>query len=216
MSEALIIVGAGGHAMSVTNVALSCGMNVVAYVDDNKNGSKILDIPVITKQQCIDTYKTSNFAIAIGDNLVRESVYNEYKFQLPNCKFPPLIHSSAVLGINSKVDDGSVIMPQVNVGPNSKVGMFCILNTSSSIDHDSEMQSFSSIAPRVVTGGNVKIGFRSAVSIGTVIKNEIVIGDDVVIGANSYVNKAFESNQVAYGNPCKFVRDRKKGDSYLT
>ena len=200
----------------MTNVALSCGMNVVAYVDDNKNGSKILDIPVITKQQCIDTYKTSNFAIAIGDNLVRESVYNEYKIKLPNCKFPPLIHSSAVLGINSKVDDGTVIMPQVNVGPNSKVGMFCILNTSSSIDHDSDMQSFSSIAPGVVTGGNVKIGLRSAVSIGTIIKNGILIGDDVVIGANSYVNKAFDSNQVAYGNPCKFVRDRTKGDSYLT
>ena len=71
MSKDIIIVGAGGHAVSVTNVALSCGINVVAYVDNNKAGSKVLDIPVITKQQCIDTYKTANFAIAIGDNSVR-------------------------------------------------------------------------------------------------------------------------------------------------
>ena len=216
MSTAIIIVGAGGHAISVTNVALSCGMSVVAYVDDNKAGGKVLDIPVITKQQCIDTYKTANFAIAIGDNLVRERVYNEYKLELPNCKFPPLIHQSAVIGINSKVGDGAVIMPQTNVGPNSEVGVFCILNTSSSIDHDSDMQSFSSIAPKVVTGGNVKIGIRSAVSIGATVKHGIVIGDDVVIGANSYVDKAFGSNLVAYGNPCKFVRERTKGDSYLS
>ena len=216
MSKAIIIVGAGGHAVSVTNVALSCGMNVVAFVDDNKAGSQILDIPVITKQQCIDTYKTANLAIAIGDNLVRERVYNEYKFELPNCKFPPLIHQSAVIGINSKVGDGAVIMPQTNVGPNSKVGLLCILNTSSTIDHDCDMQSFSSIAPRVVTGGNVKIGVRSAVSIGATVKHGIVIGDDVLIGANSYVNKAFDSNLVAYGTPCKFVRERTKGDAYLS
>lgn len=210
VSKAIIIVGAGGHAVSVTNVALSCGMSVVAYVDDIKAGSKVLDIPVITKQQCINTYKTENFAIAIaiGDNSVRERVYNEYKVELPNCEFPPLIHQSAVIGINSKIGDGAVIMPQANVGPNSKVGVFCILNTSSSIDHDCDLQSFSSIAPRVVTGGNVKIGVRSAVSIGATVKNGILIGDDVVIGANSYVDKAFGSNLVAYGTPCKFVRER--------
>ena len=42
-----------------------------------------------------------------------------------------------------------------------------------------------------------------------------MIGDDVVIGANSYVNKGVEDGVVAYGSPCKFVRSRKKGDSYL-
>jgi sugar O-acyltransferase (sialic acid O-acetyltransferase NeuD family) len=216
VSKDIIIVGAGGHAVSVTNVALSCGINVVAYVDNNKAGSKVLDIPVITKQQCIDTYKTANFAIAIGDNSVRERVYNDYKLELPNCEFPPLIHQTAVIGINSKVGDGTVIMPQTNIGPNSKVGVFCILNTSSSIDHDCDMQSFSSIAPRVVTGGNVNIGVRSALSIGATVKHGIVIGDDVVIGANSYVNKPFDSNLVAYGTPCKFVRERTKEDAYLS
>lgn len=216
MGTAIIIVGVGGHAISVTSVALACGMSVIAYVDDSKAGSEVSGIPVISKQKCIDTYKTANLAIAIGDNSVRERAYNEYKSELPNCKFPSLIHQSAVIGINSEVGDGAVIMPQTNVGPYSKVGEFCILNTSSSIDHECDMHAFSSIGPRVVTGGNVKIGVRSAVSIGATVKHGIVIGDDVVIGANSYVNKAFDSNQLAYGTPCKFVRNRTKGDSYLS
>ena len=93
-------------------------------------------------------------------------------------------------------------MPQVNVGPNSIVDKFCILNTSSSIDHDCEMKSFSSIAPRVATGATIKHG--------------ITVGDDAVIGANSYVNKSVDSNVVAYGSPCKFVRERTKGHSYLS
>ena len=215
MSSTIVIVGAGGHAISVANVASSCGMRVVAYVDDSKSGTEVLGIQVITKQQCIDTYCDENFVIAIGDNSVRELIYKEYKSELPNSKFPSLIHQSAVVGINSRIGNGTVIMPQANVGPNSIIGELCIVNTSSSIDHDCEMQSFSSIAPRVATGGGVNIGVRTAVSIGATIKHGISIGDDVVIGANSYVNKTIDNNIVAYGTPCSVVRTRTKGDPYL-
>tara|TARA_B100000212_G_C27328441_1_gene513461 strand:+ start:605 stop:1255 length:651 start_codon:yes stop_codon:yes gene_type:complete len=215
MSSSIIIIGTGGHAASITNVALSSAMNIEAYVDDNKAGKQIDGIKIISKQECIDIYQNSNFAIAIGDNSVRERVFNEFKLEIRNAKFPPLIHSSSVIGINSKVGEGSVIMPNVNVGPNSKIGMFCILNTSSSIDHDCHMNSFSSLAPGVVTGGNISLGIRSAISIGASVKHGICIGDDVVIGANSYVNEPVKNNVVAYGVPCRFVRDRTKDDKYL-
>ena len=215
MNTSIVIIGAGGHAVSIANVAHGSRMDVVAFVDDNKVGTHLLNIPVISSNQCINEYITANLAIAIGDNAVRERVSNEYKSAMPNARFPALIHSSAVVGINTEIGDGTVVMPQVNIGPNCTVKEFCILNTASSIDHDCEMDAFSSIAPRVVTGGNVKIGLGSAVSIGSTVEHGIVIGDDVVIGANSYVNKRFEGGVLAYGNPCKFVRNRNKGDSYL-
>lgn len=215
MKQSIIIIGTGGHAVSIANVAQGSGMSVIAFVDDNKAGSNLLNIPVITTQQCINKYGAANLAIAIGDNAMRERISNEYKSVMPSAKFPPLIHNTAVVGINSEVGDGTVVMPQVNIGPNCKVGVFCILNTSSSIDHDCEMEAFSSIAPRVATGGNVKIGLSSAISIGATIKHGVVISDNVVIGANSYVNKTVESNVLAYGNPCKFVKKRNKGDPYL-
>ena len=215
MRPSIIIIGAGGHAVSIANVAHGSGMSVIAFVDDDKAGTNLLDIPVISTQRCINEHRTANLTIAIGDNAVRERVSNEYKSVMPNAKFPALIHNSTVIGINTKVGDGTVVMPQVNIGPNCTVRQFCILNTSSSIDHDCEMDAFSSIAPRVVTGGNVKIGLGSAVSIGATINHGVIIGDDVVIGANSYVNKKVESNVVAYGSPCKYVRKRSKGDSYF-
>lgn len=215
MSTPIIIIGACGQAVSVANVALGNGMNIIAFVDDNKAGNHLLGIPVITRKHCVEDHKTANLAIAIGDNTVRERVSNEYKFELPLANFPSIIHHSAVIGINSKVGDGTVVMPLVNIGPNSSVGNFCIMNTSSSIDHDCEMKSFSSIAPRVVTGGNVSIGVRSNISIGATIKHGIEVGDDTVIGANSYVNKAVDNKVVAYGNPAKFVRARVKGAPYL-
>lgn len=215
MDSSLIIVGTGGHAISIANVAHGSGMNVIAFVDDNKAGSKLLDIPIITKHRSFKEYQQSNYAIAIGDNFTRECVSLEYKSIIPSANFPSIIHPSAVIGIGTELGEGNIIMPLVNVGPSSKVGNFCILNTSSSIDHECEMKSFSSIAPRVVTGGKVTIGKRSIISIGSTIKHGVIIGNDVLIGSNSYVNKNIENNIVSYGNPSRFVRKRLKSDSYL-
>lgn len=215
MSTDIVVIGAGGHAVSVTSVAQSHGFRVIAYVDDTLAGAEILGTSVITKQQCISLYPEGNLFIAIGDNAVRERVYLEYKDALPGSDFPALIHSSSVVGVSSKVGIGTVVMPLANVGPNSTVGNFCILNTSSSIDHDCVMGNFSSLAPGVICGGTVTIGTRSAIAIGATVKHGIGLGDDVVIGANSYVDRPMEDNVVAYGTPCKRIRGRNKGDAYL-
>ena len=215
MTLRLIIIGAGGHAISVTNVALSCGYSVIAYVDDNKKGKSIFDIPILSTEVCYNSYKNHNYFVAIGSNAVREKIVNELKMTLPNAKFPSLIHQSSVIGVGSKLDEGTVVMPQVNIGPNSNVGSFCIINTSSSIDHESCVKDFASLSPGVITGGNVNIGFKAAISIGTTIKQGISIGDNTIIGASSYVNKNIEEHVVAYGIPCRTVRSRKDDDDNL-
>ena len=53
----------------------------------------------------------------------------------------------------------------------------------------------------VVIGKNVWIGG------GAIILPGVTIGDNVVIGAGSVVTKDIPSNKIAYGNPCRVVRD---------
>lgn len=53
----------------------------------------------------------------------------------------------------------------------------------------------------VVIGNNVWIGG------GAIILPGVTIGDNVVIGAGSVVTKDISSNKIAYGNPCRIVRD---------
>jgi acetyltransferase-like isoleucine patch superfamily enzyme len=77
------------------------------------------------------------------------------------------------------------------------------------------MQDFSSLAPGAITSGLVTIGARSAVSLGAVIKQRVTIGNDTIIGANSYVNQDIESNCIAYGTPAKKIRFRNSKDPYL-
>ena len=53
----------------------------------------------------------------------------------------------------------------------------------------------------VIIGNNVWIGG------GAIILPGVTIGDNVVIGAGSVVTKDIPSNKIAYGNPCRIIRD---------
>lgn len=211
----LVIIGAGGHAVSVANVAFSAGYNIKYFIDKEKKGLDLLGRRIIGSLAELDNTDNFSFAIAVGDNATRERVHKELVFVTPNLHFPALIHNSAVISFFCNIGDGAVVMPKAVVGPNSRVGNFCLINTQASIDHDCIMLDYSSLAPAAVTGGTVTIGLRSAISIGAIIKHGLKIGNDSVVGANSYLNKDLPSNHVAYGTPAKQVRTRKIGDSYL-
>jgi len=215
MTSPIVIIGAGGHAVSVFNVAISCQYDVIAFVDDHKVGSVVLNKPVISSKQFIIDFHQYDICIAIGDNATRETVYKEYKTKLPDTKFPVLVHQSSIIGEGSVMGEGSVVMPLVNIGPNSVIGNGCIINSNASIDHDCNIGDFASIAPGVVCGGGVTIGKRSAISIGATIKHNIAIGKDTVIGGCSYVHASVEDEVVSYGIPSKKIKNRKKDDPYL-
>lgn len=53
----------------------------------------------------------------------------------------------------------------------------------------------------VIIGDNVWIGG------GVIILPGVTIGNNVVIGAGSVVTKDIPDNKIAYGNPCRVVRD---------
>lgn len=56
----------------------------------------------------------------------------------------------------------------------------------------------------VIIGDHVWIGG------GVIIMPGVTIGDNVVIGAGSVVTKDIPSNVIAYGNPCRVVRENRK------
>jgi sugar O-acyltransferase (sialic acid O-acetyltransferase NeuD family) len=205
----LVVVGAGGHAVSVAEVAYSAGFQIKCFVDPGKAGQTLLEFPVLSDLAELDDLHSYSICIAIGDNMTRALVFDKIATAFGSLTFPALVHKSAVVSRYAALENGTVIMPNASIGPQSHIGKFCIVNTSASIDHDA------SVAPGVSTGGGVKIGYRSAISIGAVIKHGIIIGQDTVLGGNSYLNQNLGDELLAYGSPAKVIRERKAGDRYL-
>jgi sugar O-acyltransferase (sialic acid O-acetyltransferase NeuD family) len=218
----IVIFGASGHGSVVLDCIEKEGKyKIVGFIDSFKkkgskqNGYEILgseyDLPYL-----VDKHNLFGGVVAIGDNWIRQVVVKKITRILPQFTFISTIHPSAILGMDVRIGSGVVILPGVIINSNSKVSDHCILNTYASLDHDGVMQEFSSLAPRVCTGGNLNLGKFSSVCLGTQVIENISIGQHSVIGAGSLVLRNVESFTLSYGTPSQFIRKRSVGDPYLT
>lgn len=69
---------------------------------------------------------------------------------------------------------------------------------------DGSFEFCKTLAAPVTIGNHVWIGG------GVVILPGVTIGDNVVIGAGSVVTKDIPSNTIAYGNPCRVIKENKR------
>lgn len=217
----ILIVGSSGHAKVVIDIVEREGKYKITGLIDRfrKKRSKTMgyeisgreeDVPYLEKRK-----KIHGIVIAIGENFLRANVVERISRMCPGIKYVNAIHPGAMIARDVFVGDGTVIMPGVVVNASCNIGQHCILNTHSSLDHDSTMGMYSSLAPNAATGGTCRIGEYSAVGIGATLIQGVKIGAHSVIGAGATLVKDVPSFSVAYGTPAKTIRKRKRGDRYL-
>lgn len=214
-SNHAVIFGAGGHAVSVAEAAISAGYDLQAFIDDRSDAHEILDIPVRKSLPTGHLSRQGVVFVAVGPNDKRAALWSQITNDIPLSLLPPLYHPRATVSAHSTVGPGSILLAGSVLGPLCRVGMGCIINTGSLVDHGSTLSDFCSLAPGVTLGGDVHLGRRTAISIGATVRHSISIGDDSVIGASSYVNRDLPHLVVAYGTPARIVRERLPHDSYL-
>lgn len=205
----IIIAGAGGHGVSVYSALSQMGLRIDYFYDDTSDGfTDRCGIPVRNclmfpdnLEEFVDVY------IAVGDGSGRSLFHNKLRNIYDKFRFPKLVHPTALVADSARLGNGVIVMPYVYIGPNCVVGDFSLLNTRSSLEHDSSMGYFASLAPSVTTGGSVLIGDFTEISIGTVISRATSVGSHSVIGAASYVHGNIPDGVLAYGTPSKVVRE---------
>lgn len=99
--------------------------------------------------------------------------------------------------------------------PKAKIGNFTFFATGAQVEHDNEICDFASISAGSITGGYVKLGKYSAITLGVTVMDRIEIGENTVVGAGSLVTKPLPDNVLAYGSPAKVIRSRNQGEKFL-
>ena len=217
----ILIYGASGHAKMIVDIIQKTNNYIMTgFVDSYKPinevvyGHKIIgnleQIPKLIKELNIE-----GIVIGIGENITRMEKYHEIKKIAPNLEFVAIVHPTATIAKDVSITEGTVIMANVVINADAKIGRFSILNTASTFGHDCEMDDFSSLASGVTIAGNVKIGFCSAICLGAIIIQNLTIGDHTIIGAGSIVLKSIGNNMKAFGSPIHTVKDRSANCKYL-
>lgn len=211
----LVIIGSGGHANVVKDIAKDENYNKILFLKLNTDKNKK---DLIKIKKILNKYSSSEiyFTIGIGFNfkrkIISETINKNFKGKF---KWESIISKNSCISKEAKIGKGTIIMPGVVINKGVKIGKHCIINTSASIDHDNMISNFVSIAPGVNTSGKVLIGEASHIGINSAIKQNITIGKNVLIGAMTYVNKTCLSNSIVYGVPMKIIGKRQISDDYL-
>lgn len=203
MKKKLAIIGAGGHGKVCADIALKMKCwNDIVFLDNSKKGTMILGHNVIDTVSNWQDYKSDyDFFVALGNNRTREMMNSE--LENGRVTIATLRHPSAILGEEVVINQGTVLAAGVIVNSSSTVGKGVILNTACTVDHDNQIADFVHISPGAHLAGTVRVGRRSWLGIGSIIRNNITICDDVVIGAGGIVVKDINESGTYVGVPVK-------------
>ena len=159
-----------------------------------------------TSEESVKKYSDCYFIIGIGSNRVRKTISEKY----PNLKWYTAIHPSSIIGSDVSIKEGSAIMAGTVINTGTVIGKHCIVNTSSSLDHDNLLEDFVHISPGSHLAGTVKISEGTWICAGVTVINNITIGKNNIIGAGATViRNVEEENCTLVGIPVKKITKNK-------
>ncbi|RVT39921.1 acetyltransferase [Sphingobium algorifonticola] len=198
----MLVIGAGGHAKVVIDVARAAGWNPTAILDPVGPGHMCSDVPVVggdDEAGAVYAGGIRHAVVAIGLNKLRARIGERLLEIGFTC--PTILHPSSIISPYARIGEGTVVMPGAIINAWANVGRFVILNTGAIIEHDCRIGDGAHIAPRSVMGGNVKVGAQALFGIGSVARPETTIGQGAIVGAGSVVVSAIEEFVTVMGAP---------------
>lgn len=200
--QEVIMVGAGGHALSVGEFA---GDRIIGYIARELNaemGKTWLgtdeDIEELISNGML--FHMAFVYSGMPTMKKREQLLAEYEHR--GAKFATLISPSAIVTPNSLVGEGCAIMTGAIIN-RAKLGRNIIVNSGAIIEHDCEIGDNTFIGPGAVVGGFTTIGKNCFIGLGARIGNNIRISDNITVAMGAIVTHDLQEPGIYHGNPLK-------------
>lgn len=186
----LILIGGGGHCMSVIEAAESAGRTIAGILDRaDLIGSEVSGYRIIGTDDDIQRYAAScEFIVTVGS--IKSAEKRRILFnRILNAGAVPaiVIASTAYVSKRAHIRPGTVVLHHATVNAGVSISENCIINTAANIEHNVIVGAHTHISTGAMVNGDVKIGSGSFIGSGAVIANGITIAPSAVIGAAAAV-----------------------------
>lgn len=209
--QQVVLIGGGGHCISVIEAIESSGKYEIAGIVDPQlsNSDKVLSYPVLGDDSILPALKEKeyDFHITVGQinsPKIRERIYNSIrsiKGGLVN-----VFASTSYVSPHATIGKGSTFLHRSFVNACASIGNNCIINTGALIEHEAIVGDHCHISTYAKINGQVKIGNRVFIGSNAVIFNNITIGDDVLIGAGAVIAKDVKPGSKIIAPPPKYLK----------
>ncbi len=201
--DSLVLIGFGGHAVSVISAAISTGINIKGYVDFEKSTTNPFKLSYLgsDEEYLKNPLKASSHFCVIGHNQTRSKVQQLY--EKSNLVFGSIKHATAWIEPTVVLGKGVFIGANAYINGLAKIGDGAIINSHVNIEHGCVLGKFSHIGPHSCLAGDVVVGKETFVGTGCTIIPGIRIGKSVLIGAGSLVINDISDLTKVFGSPAK-------------
>ncbi|MGY2292232.1 acetyltransferase [Pseudomonas sp. SDO528_S397] len=199
----LLVLGFGGHARSVADVALSSGFKTLCFIDSNARPNECLGaFPVYTHWEGI---LPQGWLVmpAAGDNHKRQQQYDWINKQ--GWPMAMLAAPTATIGFGAVLGLGTFVGHHAHVGPMASVGAGCIINTGAIVEHECTIDDFTHVSINAAVAGRSRIGSLCFIGAGSTVIDGIRVGAQVTLGAGACAHRDLLDPGVYVGVPAKKV-----------
>ncbi|KRD62186.1 MULTISPECIES: acetyltransferase [unclassified Ensifer] len=200
----MLIVGAGGHAKVVIEIARARGFEPACCTDANPTPRTVLSVPVIGGDEQLEAIFASGIrlaVVALGDNALRVRLSRQLLDM--GYALPALVSPGALVSGSASVGRSSVVMSGAVINAETIIGDFAIINTNASVDHDCSVGHGAHIAPAAAVTGAVRIGECAFIGAGAILLPNISVGSSAIIGAGAVVNRDVPTGAKFVGIPAR-------------
>lgn len=198
MNGPLLVIGGGGHARAVIEVAEAAGLTVGGIVERPGSGiSSVLGYPVVGSDADLPALARDFGAAVVAIGQIRSPVPRREAYaRLCGLGFalPAVVSPLARVSRHATLGAGTVVMHFACVNAGAVVGQNCIINTRALVEHDAIVGDHCHISTGAILNGNVRTGDGCFVGSGTVCREGVVIGAGAVVGMGSVVSRDVEAD----------------------
>lgn len=216
----LIVIGAGDFARETIWIAERMNLqfpqwNILGFADDGKEAGSLVDgYPILGSLAWLQDQNRPIYAVcAIGTAKIRRQIW----VNLKNCsqiRPATLVDPTVIIGKDSEIGAGCILCAGTILAIGVNIGAHCIVNLGCILGHDAVMGNCCTVHPRADLSGNVKVGACTDIGAGAIVRDEVTIGQNCIIGMGSLVTRDIPPGVVAYGTPCRVIRENKDGNVF--
>lgn len=162
----LLILGAGGYARTVADLAAQLGCySKIAFLDDGVTGENILG--TCAEFEVFADENTQMYP-AFGNNETR--LYWLGRLCAAGITVPTLVHPRSYVSPTASLGLGTIVLPMAVVNTGVTVGDGCIINIGAMIDHDSVLEDGVHLAPGAIVKAENRISLGTKIDSGVIIE----------------------------------------------
>lgn len=202
----IILIGGGGHAVSLLEMLDGMKYMVAGYTDPQPH----TDMPVpwlgsdrdMRRDYSPDDYYLHCALVYHGKASMawRAGILAGFA----GYHFATLISPTAIVTPHAAIGEGSAVMHGAIIN-DATVGANCIINTGAVVEHGCAIGSNTFIGPRATIGGGVSIGADCFLGLGCMVRNGVSIAPGTTIGMGAVVTETITEPGTYVGCPAKRI-----------